>query len=425
MWDTRGELYYHIGEYEKSIKDMDKAIKKGTGNLDNVTYEEASYEGYGPNGVAILVETMTDNRNRTVADVRHAFSKFGGNMGTDGSVAYLFNKLGIVHVALSHEEDQIMEIALDAGADDFSVSEDFFEIVTTPSNLSLVAEALKKNEIETILAEITMRAETLVDLDQEASEKVYEYLNQVIEHLKAIKEDRHDLEELHIRIFGVSATEDQPKKEGLKGEIETGLGELKRYDEEQKTKHSALTEEIESLLPGATSAGLATAFKEMKDSFDTPISKYTRMFYNSLVLIIFLSVIAMIESVGSHGISFIKYVDLGQFANSLGWKVPVVGAAVWLAVFASKRRSEAQRLQQEYAHKESVAKSYNGFKKQIEELVSDDKGMLLSLISKTVDSVSENASKTLDGKHGDKSPLHELTEKVLPDIEKLKKVFGS
>ena len=154
-----------------------RAIQKGSGTGEMGIIEELTFEGYGPNGVAILVETMTDNRNRTVADVRHAFSKFGGNMGTDGSVAYLFNKLGIVHVALSHEEDQIMEIALDAGADDFSVSEDFFEIVTTPSNLSLVAEALKKNEIETILAEITMRAETLVDLDQEASEKVLKIMN--------------------------------------------------------------------------------------------------------------------------------------------------------------------------------------------------------------------------------------------------------
>ena len=166
-----------------------RAIQKGSGTGEMGIIEELTFEGYGTNGVAILVETMTDNRNRTVADVRHAFSKFGGNMGTDGSVAYLFNKLGIVHVALSHEEDQIMEIALDAGADDFSVSDDFFEIVTTPSNLSVVAEAFKKNEIETILAEITMRAETLVDLDQEASEKVLKIMN--------FMDDLDDVQEVH------------------------------------------------------------------------------------------------------------------------------------------------------------------------------------------------------------------------------------
>ena len=90
-----------------------RAIQKGSGTGETGVIEELIFEGYGPNGVAILVETMTDNRNRTVADVRHAFSKFGGNMGTDGSVAYLFNKLGVMHVSLSHDEDKIMEIALD------------------------------------------------------------------------------------------------------------------------------------------------------------------------------------------------------------------------------------------------------------------------------------------------------------------------
>jgi len=156
---------------------INRAIKKGSGTGETGLIEELTFEGYGPNGVAILVETMTDNRNRTVADVRHAFSKFGGNMGTDGSVAYLFNKLGLVHVDLSHKEDQIMEIALDAGAADFIVTEDYFEIITTPTNLSAAVEAFKENNIETLLAENTMRADTLVDLDQEASEKVIKIMN--------------------------------------------------------------------------------------------------------------------------------------------------------------------------------------------------------------------------------------------------------
>jgi len=132
---------------------------------------------------------MTDNRNRTVADVRHAFSKFGGNMGTDGSVAYLFNKLGVVHVSLSHDEDKIMEIALDAGADDFTATEDYFEIITSPANLSTVAEAFKKNNFETFLAENTMRADTLVQLDQEASEKVLKIMN--------FMDDLDDVQEVH------------------------------------------------------------------------------------------------------------------------------------------------------------------------------------------------------------------------------------
>ena len=166
-----------------------RAIQKGSGTGDMGVIEELTFEGYGPNGVAILVETMTDNRNRTVADVRHAFSKFGGNKGTDGSVAYLFNKLGIIQVASSYEEDSIMEIALDAGADDFIVADEFFEIITSTVNLSSVVEALHSQEIETLDAEITMRAETLVHLDQETSQKVLKIMN--------FMDDLDDVQEVH------------------------------------------------------------------------------------------------------------------------------------------------------------------------------------------------------------------------------------
>ncbi|MGY8772706.1 MAG: YebC/PmpR family DNA-binding transcriptional regulator [Gammaproteobacteria bacterium] len=166
-----------------------RAIQKGSGTGEMGVIEELTFEGYGPNGVAILVETMTDNRNRTVADVRHAFSKFGGNMGTDGSVAYLFNKLGIIQVASSYEEDSIMEIALDAGADDFIVADEFFEIITSTVNLSSVVEALHSQEIETLDAEITMRAETLVHLDQETSQKVLKIMN--------FMDDLDDVQEVH------------------------------------------------------------------------------------------------------------------------------------------------------------------------------------------------------------------------------------
>ena len=166
-----------------------RAIQKGSGTGEMGDLEELIFEGYGPNGVAILVETMTDNRNRTVADVRHAFTKFGGNMGTDGSVAYLFNKLGVIHVDLSHEEDKIMEIALDAGADDFSIQDNYYEIITSPANLSTIVEAFKKKNIESLLAENTMRADTLINLDQEASEKVLKIMN--------FMDDLDDVQEVH------------------------------------------------------------------------------------------------------------------------------------------------------------------------------------------------------------------------------------
>ncbi len=154
-----------------------RAIQKGSGTGEMGAIEEITFEGYGPNGVAILVETMTDNRNRTVADIRHAFSKFGGNLGTDGSVGYLFNKVGVVNVSDTYDEDILMETVLEAGAEDMTSDEGGYEVITSPVNLSSVTEALAANNIETIQAEVTMRADTLINLDDEASRKVLNIMN--------------------------------------------------------------------------------------------------------------------------------------------------------------------------------------------------------------------------------------------------------
>ena len=154
-----------------------RAIQKGSGTGEMGAIEEITFEGYGPNGVAILVETMTDNRNRTVADIRHAFSKFGGNLGTDGSVGYLFNKVGVVNVSDTYDEDILMETVLEAGAEDMTSDEGGYEVITSPANLSAVTEALAANNIETIQAEVIMRADTLINLDDEASEKVLNIMN--------------------------------------------------------------------------------------------------------------------------------------------------------------------------------------------------------------------------------------------------------
>ena len=153
-----------------------RAIEKGAGIGETGELEEITFEGYGPGGVAILVETMTDNRNRTVSDVRHAFSKFGGNLGTDGSVAYLFNKIGIIHISKDYDEEDLMEIALDAGADDIINEEEYYEIISNPNSLSDIVDILKTKEINYLRAENTLRAETEISLDEEKSEKVINIL---------------------------------------------------------------------------------------------------------------------------------------------------------------------------------------------------------------------------------------------------------
>ena len=154
-----------------------RAIEKGSGTGETGALEEIVLEGYGPGGVAILVEAMSDNRNRTVSDVRHGFSKFGGNLGTDGSVSYLFNKLGIIHISKDFSEEDLLEVVLDAGAEDLVDEGDCFEVITSSTDLSNILEALKANNIEHTNAELTLRAETSVSLDQEMSEKVLKIMD--------------------------------------------------------------------------------------------------------------------------------------------------------------------------------------------------------------------------------------------------------
>lgn len=157
---------------------IERAIKKATGDLEGVTYEELKYEGYAPGGVAVMVECLTDNRNRTVAEVRHAFSKYGGNLGTDGSVAYLFSKIGVLNFAPGTSEDEVMEVALDAGADDIVTGDDgSIEVITSPDMYNAVSEAMKAAGLNAENSEITMRASLEVELDVETGEKVLRFLD--------------------------------------------------------------------------------------------------------------------------------------------------------------------------------------------------------------------------------------------------------
>ena len=167
---------------------IERAVQRGAGGGDGSDVEELVYEGYGPGGVAILVEAMTDNRNRTVAEVRHAFSKFGGNLGTDGSVAYLFNKQGVVNFAPGADEEQIMDIALEAGAEDIDSEEDGAITVTTAwEDLSAVVDALKAAEIEPDHSEVTMIASTTTDCDVDLAQKVLKLID-AIEELDDVQE---------------------------------------------------------------------------------------------------------------------------------------------------------------------------------------------------------------------------------------------
>lgn len=210
---------------------------------------------------------------------------------------------------------------------------------------------------------------------------------------------------------------------GLKAEITERQKELDDFKVKQEQRYEALNTQIEELLPGATSAGLAAAYRAMRKSFAKPIKQYSLLFYISVAVLSLTAFLSTIDSFWTSEsiIKFIDVTDYKNFLSNLAHKLPIILPVLWLAIFASKRRSEALRLQQEYSHKEALAKSYQNFKNQVDNLQSGKKEELLEkLLGAAIDAVSSNASDTLDKKHGDNSPAHDGLEKTVGLLEKLK-----
>jgi YebC/PmpR family DNA-binding regulatory protein len=167
---------------------IERAIKRGTGGLEGINYEEVRYEGYGMHGAAVIVDCMTDNRTRTVADVRHAFSKYGGNLGTDGSVAYLFKHCGQIVFAPGTNEDKVIEAALDAGADDVITNDDgSVEVITDPHAFASVRDALQKAGLKPALADLTMKPTVEVEMHGEDAQRMQKLLD-ALETLDDVQE---------------------------------------------------------------------------------------------------------------------------------------------------------------------------------------------------------------------------------------------
>jgi YebC/PmpR family DNA-binding regulatory protein len=169
---------------------IERAIARAAGDLNGEDYAEIRYEGYGPGGAAVMVECVTDNRNRTAADVRHAFSKYGGNLGSDGSVAYLFEQLGVISVPSGEDEDAVIEAAIEGGATDVLTNDDgSFEILTAPADFESVREVLAAAGIEAESAEVTMRPSTTAELDEDHAGSMVKLLDML--------EELDDVQDVH------------------------------------------------------------------------------------------------------------------------------------------------------------------------------------------------------------------------------------
>lgn len=239
-------------------------------------------------------------------------------------------------------------------------------------------------------------------------------INEILSDV-AQKEDY--LDGFHTKIFG-KPNEDGIREGGLEKDFEDRITELGQFENKQVDKYNALNEQIESLLPGATSAGLAAAYKELKDSFNKPIQYATIVFLMSIGLMFCVAILSSFKIGGDSWFELYNFDTWESVLKGLVHKTPIYVPIIWLAFVASKRRSEYQRLQQEYAHKEALAKSYDSYKKQLESLDDQDKSMQKELIRKAVDAIAYNASQTLDGHHGDKHPAQDLFGKFSDTILK-------
>ncbi|TCN83097.1 hypothetical protein [Shewanella fodinae] len=265
-------------------------------------------------------------------------------------------------------------------------------------------------------------SDSISEIIKEAKDKSINNSSEISELLDQTEIQLKELKSFYLKVVG-KENDEGVVSGGLKQEIEDRKDELDKFKTLQEKRYLALNNQIEELLPGATSAGLATAYRVMRKSFSKPIAQYSKLFYLSIVILIFIAFISSIESAGtvSPYITFIDVSNLQNLVKNLAHKLPFILPVIWLAMFASKRRSEALRLQQEYAHKEAISKSYQSFKNQIDALQSEHKEQLMEkLLAAAISAVSTNASSTLDGKHEEKTPINLGLDTIVNQLEKIK-----
>ena len=449
-------------------------LKKVISFIDNV------FDGIDPE---LIPESFLTNFNTQAAECRNQINNYNSNKNlghitnannnADTLLSYIRpyvlssdalkkSLLGAIRAYIGEIDKHLGKIT-DTEAE-YKKVQKFREEIEEYYNLLFESDADEsiKEQIATLLkgAEEQYKAinkfhdETLVDGANESTQTtITEAKKDILRDVKEANEKLVDvsakiekLDKFYIKIFG-SKDEDGKIIGGLEKELEdrikalesfkieqekiyneemnSRLKFLKEYEQEQQANNKNLYEQIESLLPGATSAGLAKAYQDMKESFDKPI-KYWNITFISIVSIMFVSTFVSFVDIGiikDDTWTLFTFKQMGDFTstlNSLLFKLPLYAPLIWLAIFASKRRSENQRLQQEYAHKEALAKSYVSYKMQIDELKQEDKKLLEKLLDSSINTVSHNASESLDKKHGDSTPVQETIKMFVEQVAKLK-----
>ncbi len=282
------------------------------------------------------------------------------------------------------------------------------------------------SKIETFNAELNIgNDEQASTHDQISAAKslILDSSYEIIERLDATKTSVAKLDKFHEKIFGINIGDDETQG-GLENEIISRKVQLDKYEDLQHEKYKAIENEIKSLLPDATNAGLASAYKELSDDFSTATKRYSRLFYSSLVGLFVVGMFTITNEISlwPFNISFVQLIDYTELAKNILFKLPITIPLVWMSIFSSQRRGENNRLFQEYNHKFAMAKSYQSFKMQADKLGENGNSELLNkLLESTIETVSYNAASTLDKKQEENVPLF---GKIDPK-ELLKSLFAS
>lgn len=392
-------------------------VKKANGNLDNLLTYIRPYQVVtskvaksAQKSFLAYTKTINENLNSFQEESKSLLSEM--NDLRDSAVVNVKKvdtvKIRIKELETQYFEDNETELSLSTRIGNFET-----KLVKNYENINNYRVELLDGDSE---------SDSISTVIKLALDKSNEDTSSINNLLSEVKNKLADFSSFHTDIFG-NKNEDGKFEGGLKDEMIAREAHLDEFKLQQETKYKAFNEEIESLLPGATSAGLATAYYDLKVSFNNPIKSYTKMFYGSIGALILVALISITQEFGWFYIKFVDTTDLSKIFSNILYKLPIVLPVIWITLFASKRRSEFLRLQQEYAHKEALAKSYQSFKKQINELNQEDPVLMEKLLSSAIDAVSSNASETLDKKHGDKSPVHEGVDGFVSTIEKVKKAI--
>ncbi len=282
----------------------------------------------------------------------------------------------------------------------------------------------RKNQIEVFSQQLLDGESSIKSNILATKNSIVEAHDEIIALLSDTKEELEELESFHTKVFG-ERTDDGQVVGGLAKELETRRKDLEDFKVEHEDQYKTLINKIDGLLPEATSAGLAGAYYDLKVSFDNPIKWSAVTFYIAIGLLFLIAAATAVDVKALFSSGEFQFVDLSEFKDlmsSLALKLPLILPVVWLAIFAQRRRNEAQRLQQEYAHKEALAKSYESFKRQIDELGDEDKELSVKLLAAAIDAVAYNASVTLEGKHPKDLPTEELLNKAIELVRKEKEL---